>query len=72
MDLLDEVRLELAGKIEHERAKGNLVDSFTRAQMAKDTIVTNFPKILPPPGIEYSRNFQGWQNHGMFAVQVQG
>ena len=68
MDLIEETRMELAGKIEHLRVTGNLVEHCNGAQ--RDTIVTNFPKNLPPHGIEHSKNFLLAQKGGMFAVQT--
>lgn len=70
MDVIDEVRLELEGKIQRLRDTNNLVGALSPSHQRRCEIVVNFPKNLPPKGIEYSKNFLLAQKGGMFAVQT--
>lgn len=70
MDLIEEARMELAGKIQRLRDTGNLVEACSPVNERRCDIMTNFPKNLPPSGIEYSKNFLLAQKGGMFAVQT--
>lgn len=70
MDLIEEARRELAGKIRRLRDTNNFVQECSPSHARRCDIVMNFPKNLPPKGIAYSKNFLLAQKGGMFAVQT--
>ena len=64
---LNHMQAELTATLQRLRATGNYPDD----EGVGMRIARNFPKRLPPPGIQYSQNFRSAQTGGRLAVQVQ-